>query len=307
MNSDLIIVGGSFAGLSAAMNIGRAGRNVLLLDAEEPRNRFSDESHGFFGFDGNAPSEILANARLQTTSYPNVVYNKTLVANVTQVEGGFTAICEDGAVHQGRRLLIATGVADTLPDVPGMRERWGGSVLHCPYCHGYEFLGKRTGIFAEGPIAIHQAEMVADWGPVTLFTNGVLNLDDESRARLAARKVTIETSSVTGLQGHGLDLQAVTLADGRNIPISVLYIATQVRLRNNWAETLGCTIDRGPLGPVIKTDERQATNVEGVFAAGDCARQPQSATFACADGVASGMAIHASLVEEDIRQCAAVL
>ena len=301
MSNDLIIIGGGFAGLSAATKLGRAGRSALVLDAGEPRNRFADESHGFFGFNGEAPSDILAKARKQTFSYPGVVHENTHVADVKRVDGGFSAICEDGAVHQARRLLIAAGVADTLPDVPGVRERWGASVLYCPYCHGYEFMGKRTGVFAEGPIAIRQAEMVADWGPVTLFTNGVLELDEESRTRLAARKVTVETSPVTALHGNERDLQAVSLADGRKASVSVMYIATQVRLRNTWIETLGCTIDQGPFGPMIKTDERQATDVDGVYAAGDCARQPQTATFACADGAAAAMAIHASLVEEEIR------
>lgn len=301
MKSDLIIIGGSFAGLSAATQLGRAGRSVLVLDAGQPRNRFSDAAHGFFGFDGVAPSKILDKARKQTFSYPTIAQENAHVKSVTPNDNGFIVSSEEGGTFQARRVLISTGVADNLPDILGMRERWGVSVLHCPYCHGYEFTGKQTGVFAEGPMAIHQAVMLADWGPVTLFTNGVVDIDAEHRARLDARSVTIETSPVVEFQGAGQKLAAVSLADGRTVPISVMYIASQVSLRNDWISALGCDIGEGPLGAMIATDERQATNVANVYAAGDCARQPHNATFACADGLTAAMAIHMSLIEEELR------
>ncbi|MEM6832010.1 MAG: NAD(P)/FAD-dependent oxidoreductase [Pseudomonadota bacterium] len=301
MEHDLIVIGGSFAGLSAAVQLGRAGRKVLVLDAGQPRNRFSSAAHGIFALDGTAPSQILATAQKQTLAYPAITHETARVASVQSANHGFFVADEAGHSFQSRRVLIATGVADSFPDIPGMRERWGDTVLHCPYCHGYEYMGKETGVFALGPIAFHQALLLADWGPVTLFTNAVLELDDAQLSTLASRHVKVENAPLIDLYGDGTKLDAVGLADGRKIPLGVLYIATQVALRNDWVSALGCNVDQGPLGPMIATDERQATSVAGVYAAGDCSRQPHNATFACADGVTAGMAIHMSLIEEELK------
>lgn len=268
MYEDLIVVGGSFAGMSAALYLGRAGRKILLLDAAQPRNRFADKSHGVLGFDGINPAHILEDARKQLLHYPNIRFESAHVTGAAKKDGWFEVSTRAGEHFQGRRLLLASGVADSLPAIEGMKERWGKTVLHCPYCHGYEFTGKRTAIFANGPMAAHQALLIADWGPVTLFTNGVFQLDEGQKARLAARKVVVEESPITALTGPGMALEAVRLQDGRMVAADVLYIATKVDLANAWIEELGCEIAQGPLGPMIKVDERQATTLPGVFAAG---------------------------------------
>lgn len=188
---DLIVVGGSFAGLTAALNLGRAGRKVMVIDAGQPRNRYADHSHGLLGLDGKSPGEILLAARAQTQAYPSVSMVEGKVSAVEATTAGLIVTTAEGNNFEARRLLIATGVADTWPDVAGMRERWGKTVLHCPYCHGYEFTGRKTGVYANGPMAVHQALLIADWGPVTLFTNG-MELDDAQRARLKLRNVAIE-------------------------------------------------------------------------------------------------------------------
>lgn len=302
MHEDLIVVGGSFAGMSAALYLGRAGRKILILDAAQPRNRFADKSHGVLGFDGINPANILEDARKQLLHYPNIRFASALVTGATKRDGLFEVPTRAGEVFQGRRLLLASGVADSLPPIEGMKERWGKTVLHCPYCHGYEFTGKRAAIFANGPMAAHQALLIADWGPVTLFTNGVFQLDESQKARLAARKVVVEESPITALTGQGTTLEAVRLQDGNMVAVDVLYIATRVDLANAWIETLGCEIVEGPLGPMIKVDERQTATVPGVFAAGDCARQPHNVTFACEGGVKAAMTIHMSLIEEEIQR-----
>jgi len=302
MVSDLAIIGGSFAGLSAAIHFGRAGRTATVFDAGEPRNRYAAHAHGILGYDGAEPSVVLSKAREQTGAYPSVTLKNTLVVGVEQREEGFAVIAEGGEVFQARRLLIATGVSDTFPEIEGLQSRWGSSVLHCPYCHGYEFMGERTGIYAQGPIAFHQALLIADWGPVTLFTNGMIELDEVQKAQLAIRGVAVEETPIAKLDGTGQQLSKVELADGRSVPLDVLYIATKVTLRHDWISGLGCAIDQGPLGPMIATDERQATNIPGIFAAGDCARQPHNVTFASADGVTAATAIHMSLIAEEIEK-----
>lgn len=302
VDNDLIVVGGSFAGMSAALNLGRAGRKVLLLDAGQPRNRFANESHGVLGADGTDPAQFLKNARAQLLKYPSIRFQNGLVTGVEKKERCLSVSTREGDVFHARRLLLASGVNDILPEVEGMMERWGQTVLHCPYCHGYEFTGRPTGIFANGPISLHQALLIADWGPVTLFTNSIIDLDDAAKARLAARNVAIEESPIKALRGDGTALEAVQLEDGRHVALNVLYIASQVHLSNAWIEKMGCQIVQGPLGPIVKTDEKQATSVEHVYAAGDCARQPHNIVFACEDGVTAAGAIHMSLIEEEIMQ-----
>ena len=307
MSEDLIVIGGSFAGLNAALYLGRAGRKVLVVDAAQPRNRYAKHSHGLFGFDGQSPSDMLELARTQTLSYPTVGLINTTATGIECGSEGFSVSTGDGDSFIGRRVLLAIGVIDTLPDIEGIRDRWGNTVLHCPYCHGYEFMGQRIGVIAHSPMAVHQALLLADWGAVTLLTNGMLELDSEQQARLAARQVHVEASPVKRLQGQGLHgqgqtLDSVVLEDGRQLALDVMYIATRVSFGSDWVEPLGCVIDQGPLGPIIRTDDKQLTSVAGLYAAGDCARQPHNATFACAEGVTAAMAIHASLIEEDIQR-----
>ncbi|MBP7339237.1 NAD(P)/FAD-dependent oxidoreductase [Niveispirillum sp.] len=302
MANDVVVIGGSFAGLSAALQLGRAGRTVLVLDAGAPRNRNVRHSHGLFGLDGERPGKILDQARGQVLSYPTVRVQKAAVIDVAHVDGRFHLSTRDGDRIEAGCLLLATGVTDTLPEIEGLRERWGTSVLHCPYCHGFEFMGKRIGVLARTPMAVHQALLLADWGPVTLFTNGAITPDPQQTARLAARRVRIETVAVASLTGEGEALHGIRLQDGRILDLDVLYTAPTIGLNNGWIAALGCDIDQGPLGPLIRTGPGQSTNVPGLYAAGDCARQPHNATFAAADGVAAAMAIHMRLIEADIQR-----
>jgi len=299
---DAVVVGGSWAGLSAAMQLVRARRRVLVVDAGRPRNRFAHTSHGFFGQDGRTPTAILEAARAQVLAYPTASFREgeaTGVVPPPEPDGDFEIALASGSIARTRRLVIATGVVDELPDIPGLRERWGKSVLHCPYCHGYEVAGGRLGVLAVGEKSMHQALLLPDWSAdVTLFTNDAFEPDDAQLAALAARGVRVDRRRVAALVGDGLTLAGVrvTGADGdETLGLDALFTASRTRMASPLAEQLGCAFDDGPFGPVIRTDEKKQTSVPGVFAAGDAARQMHNATFASADGVMAGISAHQSL------------
>lgn len=295
---DVIIVGGGFAGLSAAMQLARARRSVLVVDAGLPRNRFADASHGFLGQDGKAPAAIQREAARQVAAYPTVEILQGEVLGVEIIPAGFAATLSGGRTALARKLILATGVVDILPDTPGLRERWGASVMHCPYCHGYEHRDQPLGVMAGHPMSAHQAAMIPDWGPTTFFTQGAFEPDPHQRALLEARGVVIERSPIVALLGAAPDLEAVRLADGRTLPLGGLFIAPAQRMASPLAQALGCAFDDGPVGPIIRTDALKATTVPGVFAAGDAARPMQNATLASADGVLAGVAAHRALIED---------
>ncbi|QNK70438.1 NAD(P)/FAD-dependent oxidoreductase [Variovorax sp. PAMC26660] len=300
MRYDALVVGGSFAGLSAAMQLARARRKVCVVDAGAPRNRFTAQSHGFFGQDGVPPLKMIADARAKVLAYPSVTF---IEGHVTAAQadgaGGFTVLLQGRDVPlSADRILLAFGVQDGLPDIDGLRERWGTSVLHCPYCHGYEFSDRRLGVLFAAPMPPDHALLIAEWGPTTLFLNGnnADALDDEVRQKLQARGVTIEPGRVVGLEGAAPDLAGLRIDDGRLVPIDALYVAPRPRMGSPLAEQLGCAIDDGPVAPMIRTDMFKATTVRGVYAAGDIATPFQNATLASADGVFAGVAVHRSLV-----------
>jgi len=297
MRYDVLVVGGSFAGLSAAMQLARARRKVCVVDAGAPRNRFAAASHGFFGQDGMPPLKMVAGARDKLLAYPSVefVAGKAATAEADGDEG-FTVSLDNGDRLSARKLLLAFGVQDGLPDIRGIGERWGKSVLHCPYCHGYEFGDRRLGLlFHRGGPPDH-AQLIAEWGPTTLFLNDVEGPDAEVRARLQARGVTIEPGRIAGLEGEGTALAGVRIDDGRLVAVDALFVAPHTRPASPLAEQLGCAFDDGPLGPVLRVDAMKMSTVPGVYAAGDLAMAFSNATLASADGLMAGVSMHRSLV-----------
>lgn len=294
---DVVVVGGSFAGLSAALQLGRARRRVLVVDVGRPRNRFTPASHGFPGQDGRAPAEIMDTVRAEVLAYPTAAFLADEATHARAAGDGFELALASGATVTASRLVLATGVADELPDVPGLWERWGVSVLHCPYCHGYEVAGRRFGVLAAGAMAVHQALLVSDWSPdVTLFLNGAMQPDAEQRAQLAARGVRIEERPVAAVLGDAPQISGVRLRDGEVIGIDALFTQPRTHLASPLAQQLGCEVEDGTAGPIIRTDAQKETSVQGVFAAGDAARAFANATLAAADGVLAGIAAHRSLV-----------
>ena len=295
MKHDAIIVGGGFAGLAAATYLARARRSVRVLHTARPRIRFAEASHGFLGRDASDPRQILATAREQLLAYPTVELIEAEARAARREDYGFSVVLAGGEEVEARKLILAFGLRDELPDLPGVSERWGKTVLHCPYCHGIEFSDRELGVLYRMPMSVHQASMVAEWGPTTLYLNGA-ELAEEDAAMLAGRGVAIEPVPVAGLTGEGVGLTSVELQDGRQRAIAALYIAPRSCLASPLAELLGAEIDEGPLGPAIRTDGDKMTSVPGLYAAGDIARMPHSVSWAVADGMTAGTSAHRALV-----------
>jgi thioredoxin reductase len=298
MSYDAIVVGGSFAGLSAATQLARARRRVLVIDAGLPRNRFAAHAHGFYGHDGRAPAAIRADALAQLQAYPTAQVAHAIARSAAREGTDFVVTLEDGRVERATRLVLATGVRDELPPIAGLHERWGSTVLHCPYCHGYEVQGRPLGVLATVPGSLHQALLLPDWGPTTLFAQGVIVLDETTRAALQARAVQVETRQVVELLGDDDALEAVRLDDGRTLPMAAIFTAPKTHMSSPLAEQLGCAFDQGPTGPIIRVDTMQQTSVPGVFAAGDATSAMPNASFAAAAGVLAGVAAHRSMIAE---------
>lgn len=296
MDHDVIIVGGSFAGLSAALQLARARRRVLLIDAGQPRNRFAKTSHGFLGHDGRTPREIVALGRRQLACYPTVEFSDGEASSARRLEPGFAVTLADERETTASCLILATGIRDILPGTPGLGERWGHSVVHCPYCHGYELRDLALGVLGSHANSLHQALLIPDWGPTTYFTQARFEPDAQQASQLAARGVQVERTPVVELLGQAPALAGVRLADDRVLPIQALFIATPSRMASPLAEQLGCAFDEGPMGPFIRVDELKQTSVPGVFAAGDAATAMGNATLASAAGMMAGVSAHRSLV-----------
>ena len=292
MNHDVIVVGGSYSGMAATLQLVRARRSVLVIDAGQRRNRFASHSHGFLGQDGVPPGEIAANARRQLEAYPTLTWLEGRVEAVAGQADEFTVTTADGESHLGRRILLATGVTDQLPAIDGLAQRWGKTVFHCPYCHGYELGQGRIGIVGASPMSIHQAELLTDWGDVTLLVNDALELNEEIRSTLERRGVVIDEARIDRIEGHA----DVTMVDGRRLSFAGLFVVTRTAPSSPLAETIGCALEETPMGIQIRTDAESKTSVPGVFACGDVARAPHSVSLAVGNGAMTGAQIHRSLL-----------
>lgn len=289
---DAIVVGGSYAGLSAAMQLARARQRVLVIDAGVRRNRFASAAHGLIGQDGRPPAEIAEKARAQVLTYPNVRWLRGSATRASGRSEDFVVEVDDGGRRRARRLVLATGIEDELPDIDGLRERWGRSVFHCPYCHGYELDRGRIGVIGIGELSMHHALMLPDWGTTTFLVNRAFEPSDEQRAALARRGTTVEPARIVRIDGTA----TVEFEDGRRTDFDGLFVATRTRVNGPLAEQLGCAFEQGPLGAFIRTDVLKATSTAGVFACGDAARGAHSVAFAIGDGAQAGASAHRSLM-----------
>ena len=288
---DAIVVGGSYAGMAAALQLLRARRRVLVIDAGQRRNRAATASHGFITHDGADPAEIARTARAQLSRYPTLAWVDDTAVSASGERDAFTVDAR-GGTHRGRRVLLAIGVSDALPALPGLSERWGRSVFHCPYCHGYELDRGAIGVIATGPMSLHQAMLLPEWGTVTLLANGEVDPDADTRETLARRGVAIEATPVARLDGHA----DAVLADGRVLRFAGLFAAPRNAPASDLAQQLGCELMDTPMGRQIRTDEAKQTTVPGVYACGDAARMPHSVSLAVGDGAWAGAQVHQSLV-----------
>ncbi|WP_459040602.1 NAD(P)/FAD-dependent oxidoreductase [Stenotrophomonas sp. PSU-St83] len=297
MNPEVIIVGGSYAGIAAGLILARARRAVTVIDAGLPRNRAASHSHGVLGLDGIGGAELLKTARQQLLDYPSVRWIHAEAAHATASPDGVEVRTADGQVLAARKLLLASGISDQLPDLPGLAERWGSTVLHCPYCHGYEVGGGAIGVLGGHPMSAGKAPLFADWGNVTFFSQAG-EISEEERAAMQQRGVQIEISPVIAVQGDQPTWLEVELADGRRIAQRALFVPATQAMATPLVQQLGCALVESPLGVLIEVDAMKQTSVPNVYAAGD-ATTVGNITLAAAEGVRAGIGVHHALVSED--------
>ena len=302
---DVVVVGGGVAGLSAALTLARARRAVLVVDAGRPRNAPAAHLHNYLSRDGAAPSELLAAGHDEVIGYGGHVMAGTVETVTRQDAGGFRVRLADGSAVRARRLLVATGLIDELPDVPGVAERWGRDVLHCPYCHGWEVRDRAIGVLATAPRAVHAALLWRQWTTdVTLFRHTAPELADTDREQLAARGIAVVDGTVTALQVSDDRLTGVRLAGGEVVERDAVVVLTRLTARADVLTALGLSTTEQhmgdhPIGTYVAGDPTGATAGPGVRVAGNVADPMDQLIHAAAAGTRSGAAINADLVAED--------
>jgi thioredoxin reductase len=294
---DVVVVGGGPAGLSAALVLGRARRRVAVVDAGAPRNAPATHMHGFLSLDGTSPAALLAAARAETRGY-GVALVEDSVVDVERGHG-FVLRLAGGRRLAARRVLLATGAVDVLPDVPGARERWGRDFLHCPYCHGWEVRDLPLGVLGTGPGSVEHAQLVRQWSSDVVYFPHTHALAPDERAGLEARGIRVVEGRVARLSLVNDRLDAVQLEDGRAVPRAAVFIRPTLGAREDGpAASLGCDVDEAGL---VRVDPFGRTSVPGVWAAGNATNPRAQVITAAGEGSAAAIAINADLVDEDVR------
>jgi thioredoxin reductase len=295
--SDVIIIGGSYAGLAAGLALGRSLRKVLILDAGEPCNRQTPHSHNFLTQDGQVPAHLGAVARAEVLQYPTIRLRRFLVNTVQAIEGGFQVSGAGAEVFQGKKLLLATGVKDQMPDLPGFAESWGISVLHCPYCHGYEVKKQELGVLANGETAFEMARLIDHWSSgLTLFTNGPLSMEKAQVEKLQAKKIRIVETPIRALEHQAGYLQNIHFVDGSRQTLKALFARVPFTQSSSIPVELGCALtEQGH----IQVNDFKKTSVPGVFAAGDNTSPMRAVAAAVAAGTMAGAMINHELIVEE--------
>ncbi|GLX02540.1 NAD(P)/FAD-dependent oxidoreductase [Microtetraspora sp. NBRC 16547] len=303
---DVVVVGGGAAGLSGALTLARARRSVLVVDEGRPRNAPAGHVHNYLGREGTPPAELAAAGRDEVTRYGGQIVSGRAAAAAKDGDG-FLVTLDDARHVRARRLLVTTGLVDELPDVPGLAERWGRDVLHCPYCHGWEVRDRRVGVLATGPLAWHQAELWRQWSPdVLVLLHHTPPPDAERAERLAARGIVVMDGPVAGVETAGDTLTGVRLASGEVVALDAVVVASRLSARADVLESLGLeTVEVEIGGHVIGTrvpaDPTGATAAPGVWVAGNVADVQTQVIASAAAGLTAGAAINADLIAEDTR------
>lgn len=294
---EVIIIGGSYAGLSAAMSLGRALRKVLVIDCGLPCNRQTPHSHNFLTQDGQKPKEIANIALAQIAQYKTVEFYQGLATNASKAEKGFTVETQSGDNFHTKKLVFATGIKDIMPDIKGFAECWGISAVHCPYCHGYEIKAQKTGIIANGDAAMHYAQLIHQWTKeLIVFTNGQSTLTEEQNNKLKKNNISIVETGINSLVHINGQIEKVTLADGSSIALNAVYYRPAFVQHCAIPEALGCGLnDHG----LILVDNLQKTTVAGIFACGDNSNPMRSVAMSVASGSATGAFVNHELIAEE--------
>jgi thioredoxin reductase len=300
---DVVVVGGGAAGLSGAITLLRSRRRVLVVDAGRPRNAPAEGVHNLLTREGLGPMELVALGREEVRSYGGEVRDGRAVA-AAPLNGGFELRLEDGERLTARRLLVTSGVVDELPDVAGLRERWGHQVLHCPYCHGWEARDQRIGVLATGPKAVHQALLFSQLSERVVLLAHTAAPDAGDSALLAAAGVSVQPGEVVALEGPAGTLHRARLADGTAVPLDAVVVAPRVLARSSVLDSLGLTPEEHPsgLGEQYPSGLAGRTEVAGVWVAGNVADVGAQVMAAAAAGSMAGAAINMDLIETDVKE-----
>lgn len=293
---EAIIIGGSYAGLSAAMALGRASRKVLVIDGGKPCNRQTPHSHNFITQDGRKPAEIAHDAKLQVLKYDTVSFYEGLATTGKKVTDGFELETQSGGKFKAKKLIFASGLKDIMPNIKGFAECWGISVIHCPYCHGYEVKSEKTAILANGEVAFHYAQLIFNWTrKLSIFTNGKSTLTQDQTAQIAKNGIEIIETSVDYIDHTEGYVRQVVFNDGSAIAVNAIYSRPDFVQQSDIPEKLGCKLnDKG----LIEVDMTHQTSVDGVYACGDNSGM-RAVSQAVATGTMAGASLNNTLVVEE--------
>lgn len=293
---DVIIVGGSYAGLSSAMALGRSMRNVLIIDSGLPCNRQTPYSHNFITQDGVKPSEIAEKAKLQVLKYNTIKLLNDLAISGQKSENGFKISTQTGKEFKTKKLVFATGIKDVMPDIKGFSECWGISVIHCPYCHGYEFRHLKTGIFSNGEKAFHVTSLVNNLSnDIAILTSGKANFSDEQLEKLSNHNIRIIEKEIREIEHESGHIKNIIFKDGIKMNFNALYSSVPFTQHSPIPVSLGCELtEQG----YIKVDNFQKTTVKGIFACGDNSTMMRSVANAVATGSMAGSMANKELTDE---------
>lgn len=290
---DVVIIGGSYAGLSAAMALGRSMRKVLIIDNGNPCNKYAPRSHNFLTWDGAIPSDIIRKAKEQVLLYPTVKFIDDSVNDINKIDHGFETLTEKEGKFISKKILFATGVIDIMPEITGFSECWGISILHCPYCHGYEERGKPTAVFANQEHAYYLCMVLSNLTKeITLFTNGKATFTEAQRNKFKENNIEIIESRISLINHKDGHIESVIFENDRQVNIPVMYARTPFKQQCSLAKKLGCEITEEGF---IKVDLSKKTSVHGIYAAGDNTSNSRTISRSIAAGTVAGMMINGEM------------
>jgi thioredoxin reductase len=296
-NFDVIIIGGSYAGLSAGMALGRALRNILIIDSGKPCNIQTPHSHNFITQDGKTPKEISTLAKQQVEKYETVKFYNGLAISGAKTKNSFEITTQTNDKFTSKKLIFATGVKDIMPDIKGFAECWGISVIHCPYCHGYEVKSEETGILANGDVAFHYAQLIRNWTKhLTIFTNGKSTLTQEQTDKIRKHNIPIVEKEIASLKHQNGNVQKIIFTDNSTFELKAIYSRPDFEQHCKIPEMLGCELTEQRL---LKIDIFQKTTVENIFACGDNASPLRAVSYAVATGNIAGAMVNNGMTEEE--------
>ena len=294
---DVIIIGGSYAGLSAAMALGRSLKRVLIIDSGIPCNRQTPHSHNFITQDGEKPSAIAEKARTQVLKYNTVNIINGLAVRGNKTQNGFMISTQNNENFTGKKLIFATGIKDSMPDIKGFAACWGISVVHCPYCHGYEIRDQKTAILANGDKGFHIASLVNNLTDnITVLTQGKVDFTDEQLRKLGAHNIRIDKRIISEIEHENGYVKNVIFRDGNKEDFKAVYAAIPFVQQTDIPVQLGCEITE--LG-YIRVNEFQQTNMEGIYACGDNSVMMRSVANAVYSGNLAGAMVNAAITREE--------